>query len=50
VYFPGGLYPFAVREREGKSYELIGDCYLYAFDVFELLSDESKDFKEFVLR
>ncbi|KAH8598404.1 heterokaryon incompatibility protein-domain-containing protein [Bisporella sp. PMI_857] len=50
VYFPGGLYPFVVRMHEEGAYELIGDCFLYDFDVYKLFDDESKQIKDFVLR
>jgi hypothetical protein len=50
VYFPGGLYPFVVRRREDGTYELIGDCFLYAFDVYKLFDDKSREDKEFILR
>ncbi|OTA79763.1 hypothetical protein M434DRAFT_38241 [Hypoxylon sp. CO27-5] len=50
VFFPGGKYPFILRARDnGTSYELIGDCFLYDFDVFALLQDQGTTSREFLL-
>lgn len=49
VFFPGGLYPFAVRRRDDGTYELVGNCYLYDLDVFGLFEDPGVDTQEFVL-
>lgn len=39
VFFQGGLYPWVVRARpDGRTYELIGDCYLYDFKVVDVFS------------
>ncbi|KAI0120234.1 heterokaryon incompatibility protein-domain-containing protein [Hypoxylon sp. NC0597] len=49
VFFPGGKYPFVLRARGNGTYELIGDCFLYDFDVFALLQDEGSTTQEFLL-
>ncbi|KAH7039857.1 heterokaryon incompatibility protein-domain-containing protein [Microdochium trichocladiopsis] len=37
VFFPGGIYPWVIRPRaDGRTHELIGDCYLYDFRVVEI--------------
>ena len=45
-----GCILFAVRRREDRTYELIGDCFLYDFDVYKLFDDESRRIKDFILR
>ena len=49
VFFPGGMYPFTVRRRDGGAYMLIGDCFLYDFDVFGLFEDPVIETQDFVL-
>ncbi|KAI1461700.1 heterokaryon incompatibility protein-domain-containing protein [Annulohypoxylon moriforme] len=49
VFFPGGAYPFIVRARDNGTYELIGDCFLYDFDVFALFQDQEISTQEFLL-
>ena len=50
AYFPGWLCPFAVRRREEGTYELIGGCFLYDFDVYKLFDNEPRQIKDFILR
>ncbi|KAI2470065.1 heterokaryon incompatibility protein-domain-containing protein [Annulohypoxylon bovei var. microspora] len=49
VFFPGGKYPFILRAGENGTYELIGDCFLYDLDVFELFQDDETSTQEFLL-
>ncbi|KAI0842969.1 heterokaryon incompatibility protein-domain-containing protein [Hypoxylon sp. FL0890] len=49
VFFPGGKYPFILRARDDGTYELIGDCFLYDFDVFALFQDRETTTREFLL-
>ncbi|KAL7628731.1 hypothetical protein AAE478_000246 [Parahypoxylon ruwenzoriense] len=46
AFLPGGRYPFVLRERENGTYDLIGDCFLYDLDVFELFQGaEAKEIR-----
>lgn len=49
VFFPGGLYPFVVRRRDDGTYELIGDCYLYDFDIYRLFESSDAETRDFTL-
>ncbi|KAI1465660.1 uncharacterized protein F4812DRAFT_105423 [Daldinia caldariorum] len=52
VFIPGGTYPFVLRARGANNdgtHELVGDCFLYDFDVFALLHDRNIETREFVL-
>ncbi|KAI1409707.1 heterokaryon incompatibility protein-domain-containing protein [Hypoxylon sp. FL1857] len=49
VFFPGSKYPFVLRGRDNGTYELVGDCFLYDFDVFSLLQDQKTITQEFLL-
>lgn len=50
VFFPGGLFPFVVSDREDGIWCLVGDCFLYNLDVYTLMADESKKMKKFTLQ
>ncbi|MCJ1328320.1 hypothetical protein MMC10_004996 [Thelotrema lepadinum] len=50
VYFPGGLYPFVLRDCGDGMYSMVGDCYLYGFDEFAFTREEVEKFEEFVLQ
>ncbi|KAI1142652.1 heterokaryon incompatibility protein-domain-containing protein [Hypoxylon sp. FL0543] len=49
VFFPGGKYPFVLRATDRGDYELVGDCFLYDFDVFALFQDQRATTREFLL-
>ncbi|KAI1640003.1 hypothetical protein F4809DRAFT_592113 [Biscogniauxia mediterranea] len=49
VFLPGGKYPFILRAKDDGAYEMIGDCFLYDFDVFALFQDEAIETRDYVM-
>ena len=49
VFFPGAKYPFIVRAKDNGTYELVGDCFLYDFDVFALYEDDTTRSPKYLL-
>lgn len=50
VYFPSGRYPFALRKRVDGDWSLMGDCFLYDFNVYKLFEESNRVIEEFIIR
>jgi ankyrin repeat protein len=50
VYLPSGRYPFALRKREDGDWALMGDCFLYDFNVYKLFEKSDLVVEEFTIR
>lgn len=50
VFLPGSPHPFAIRDFDGDSFTLLGDCYVYGFHALKLFEDHEKPIKEYIFR
>lgn len=50
VFLGGSMYPFTIRHLDRGTYTLLGDCYVYGFDILELFNDAEKPIVEYVFR
>ncbi|KAM0355594.1 hypothetical protein ACHAP4_007576 [Fusarium culmorum] len=50
VYFPGSSDPFVLRKREdGKGWTLVGECYLYGFEIDDLFYGKEQVVDDFYI-